>query len=216
MSDSEDYQDEYIFRPQQHLDAKWLNPDLQDALHDSVSLNVLYNSLAQDREIYFEARDGLVNASGVTAKLGDSGKYYCGLRNLTCTCCDGLCGPHSGCACASCAALSSDEERRLALEAKLVAPPSSVWFIDGIKWKQEPGPECLQSLMESMIWEQRIKAINTVTSCPIISQIRRLIVLCNRHLVAVLRFTIAAPSIDYLLNPVERYRHLLESFEVNR
>ncbi|XP_045542472.1 probable E3 ubiquitin-protein ligase HERC2 [Papilio machaon] len=187
MSDSEDYQDEYIFRPQQHLDAKWLNPDLQDALHDSVSLNVLYNSLAQDREIYFEARDGLVNASGITAKLGDSGKYYCGLRNLTCTCCDGLCGPHSGCACASCAALSSDEERRLALEAKLVAPPSSVWYIDGIKWKQEPGPECLQSLMESMIWEQRIKAINTVTSCPIISQIRRLVVLCNRHLVAVLR-----------------------------
>lgn len=30
------------------------------------------------------------------------------------------------------------------------------------------------------------------------------------------RFTIAVPSIDYLLNPVEKYRHLLESFGVNR
>lgn len=73
-------QDDFIFRPQQHLDAKWLNPDLQEALHNPDGLNILFNSLLQDREIYFDAGNGLVNSAGVTAKLGDSGKYYCGLR----------------------------------------------------------------------------------------------------------------------------------------
>ncbi|CAH2068345.1 unnamed protein product, partial [Iphiclides podalirius] len=195
MSVSE-HQEDFIFRPQNHLDAKWLNPDLQDALHnpdlqDALhnpdSLCSLFNSLIQDREIYFNAGNGLVNSSGITAKLGDSGKYYCGLRILTCTCCDGLCGPHSGCACVACTALSSDEVQRVSLQSKLAIPPPSTQVIDELKWKVDPGPECLQSLMESLMWEQRVRAINTVASCPFISQIRRLIVLCNRHLVAVIR-----------------------------
>lgn len=75
-----DEQDDFIFRPQQHLDAKWLNPDLHDVLQSPEALCTLFNSLLQDREIYFEAGNGLLNASGITAKLGDSGKYYCGLR----------------------------------------------------------------------------------------------------------------------------------------
>ncbi|XP_026727805.1 probable E3 ubiquitin-protein ligase HERC2 [Trichoplusia ni] len=182
-----DDQDDFIFRPQQHLDAKWLNPDFQEALHNPDALCTLFNSLLQDREIYFDAGNGLVNGAGITAKLGDSGKYYCGLRILTCTCCDGLCGPHSGCACPSCSALSAEEELRISIQSKVVAPSPSHQIIDDLKWKQDPGPECLQSLMESLVWEQRVRAINTAVSCPFISQIRRLIVLCNRHLVAVIR-----------------------------
>ncbi|XP_047031157.1 probable E3 ubiquitin-protein ligase HERC2 [Helicoverpa zea] len=182
-----DDQDDFIFRPQQHLDAKWLNPDLQEALHNPDGLCSLFNSLVQDREIYFDAGNGLVNGAGITAKLGDSGKYYCGLRILTCTCCDGLCGPHSGCACPPCSILSAEEELRISLQSKQVAPPPSHQIIDDLKWKQDPGPECLQSLMEALVWEQRVRAINTAVTCPFISQIRRLIVLCNRHLVAVIR-----------------------------
>lgn len=79
MSVSEE-QDDFIFRPQQHLDAKWHNPDLQDALHNPESLCALFNSLLHDREIYTDTEKGLVNSAGVTAKLGESGKYYCGLR----------------------------------------------------------------------------------------------------------------------------------------
>ncbi|CAH2243797.1 jg12710 [Pararge aegeria aegeria] len=180
-------QDNFIFRPQQHLDPKWLNPDLQEALHDPEAVCTLFNSLLQDREIYFDAGNGLVNGAGITAKLGDSGKYYCGLRILNCTCCDGLCGPHSGCACAPCTALSAEEELRTSIQSKIVAPPPSVQVIDDIKWKLDPGPECLKNLMEALVWEQRVRAINTAASCPFISQIRRLIVLCHRHLVAVIR-----------------------------
>lgn len=79
MSDREDF-DDYIFRPQQHLDSKWLHPDIQVALQNPDILCSLFNSLIQDREIYFNSVNGLVNSTGITAKLGDSGKYYCGLR----------------------------------------------------------------------------------------------------------------------------------------
>ncbi|XP_028033518.1 probable E3 ubiquitin-protein ligase HERC2 [Bombyx mandarina] len=184
---SHDEHEQFIFRPQQHLDAKWLNPDLQEALHNPDSLSALFNILLQDREIYFNAGSGLVNGAGITAKLGDSGKYYCGLRILTCTCCDGLCGPHSGCACVPCTALSVEEEHRISILTKYVNPPTSLQIIDDLKWKQDPGPECLLSLMESLIFEQRFRAINTAVSCPLVSEIRHLIVLCNRHLVAVIR-----------------------------
>ncbi|KAI5642407.1 regulator of chromosome condensation (RCC1) repeat domain-containing protein [Phthorimaea operculella] len=182
-----DDQDDFIFRPQQHLDAKWLNPDLQEALHNPEALCTLFNSLLQDREIFFESGNGLVNSAGVTAKLGDSGKYYCGLRILTCTCCDGLCGPHSGCACGPCSALSAEEELRVAIQSKLVPPPPSIQVIDDLKWKQDPGPESLKALQDALQWEQRTRAINAAVTCPFISQIRRLIALCNRHLVAVIR-----------------------------
>ncbi|XP_022131000.2 probable E3 ubiquitin-protein ligase HERC2 [Pieris rapae] len=186
MSVTDELED-FIFRPQQHLDPKWLNPDLQEALHSPEALCTLFNSLIQDREIYFDAGNGLVNGAGITAKLGDSGKYYCGLRILSCTCCDGLCGPHSGCACPPCTALSSEEELRASIQSKLVAPLHSAQVIDEIKWKQDPGSDNLQNLIESLVWEQRVRAIHTAVTCPYISQIRRLIVLCNRHLVAVIR-----------------------------
>lgn len=75
-----DEQDDFIFRPQQHLDAKWLNPDLKDALYSPEALCTHFNTLLQDREIYYDTGSGLVNAAGITAKLGDTGKYYCGLR----------------------------------------------------------------------------------------------------------------------------------------
>ncbi|GBP72265.1 E3 ubiquitin-protein ligase HERC2 [Eumeta japonica] len=186
MSDVEEQAD-FIFRPQPHLDSKWLHPDLQEALHKQDTLCVLFNSLIQDREIYFDATSGLLNPAGVVSKLGDSGRYYCGLKILTCTCCDGLCGPHSGCPCPPCSVLADEEELRVKNNAKILPPLSSAQLIDDLKWRADLGTESLQKLMESFIWEQRIRALNTAVTCPYISQIRRIIVLCNRHLVAVIR-----------------------------
>lgn len=41
--------------------------------------------------------------NGTYARLGESGKYYCGLRLGTrCACCDGFCGTTSGCNCFEC------------------------------------------------------------------------------------------------------------------
>lgn len=43
---------------------------------------------------------------------GESGHYYCGMRVLTCACCDGLCGPQMGCNCSPCQRLDQDETKR--------------------------------------------------------------------------------------------------------
>ncbi|XP_048005438.1 probable E3 ubiquitin-protein ligase HERC2 [Leguminivora glycinivorella] len=186
MSGAEDT-DEFIFRPQQHFDAKWLNPDLQGAVQCPQILVNHYNTIIQDSEVILDASAGLLNKAGITAKLGDNGKYYCGLRILTCTCCDGLCGPHSGCACGPCSTLSAEEELRIAMLTKLPIPQPSSTVIDELKWKLDPGPECLKSLLEALIWEQRTRAMHSAVTVPYVSQIRRLIVLCKRHLVAVIR-----------------------------
>jgi len=43
------------------------------------------------------------NKSGKNARLGENGKYYCGgPLDTPCFCCDGFCGPASGCNCADC------------------------------------------------------------------------------------------------------------------
>ena len=42
------------------------------------------------------------NSRGVRVHIGETGKYYCGQRVLNCDCCEGHCGPNSGCNCAQC------------------------------------------------------------------------------------------------------------------
>ena len=47
------------------------------------------------------------NSRGARVNIGDTGKYYCGQKMLTCPCCNdqgrnGACGPHSGCNCLEC------------------------------------------------------------------------------------------------------------------
>ena len=46
----------------------------------------------------------LINSKKNYARLGSTGKYYCGmpLDGQNCICCDGHCGPGSGCNCSSC------------------------------------------------------------------------------------------------------------------
>lgn len=52
------------------------------------------------------------NEAGFTARLGSSGKYYCG-KNLDpfCYCCDGFCGPTNGCNCNHCMKLDIEARR---------------------------------------------------------------------------------------------------------
>lgn len=43
------------------------------------------------------------NENGRQARLGESGKYYCGgVLGTNCMCCNGYCGPDNGCNCSAC------------------------------------------------------------------------------------------------------------------
>lgn len=71
---------ETTLRTQPRLDFKWLKIDLQTSLQSLDGLASLWNGLIQDGELTGSFSDGLLNSSGVTARKGESGKYYCGLR----------------------------------------------------------------------------------------------------------------------------------------
>ena len=50
-----------------------------------------------------------VNSMGKTARRGTSGKFYCGEKSdVTCSGCDGRCGPSNGCQCTHCMKLDME------------------------------------------------------------------------------------------------------------
>ena len=68
---------------------------------------------------------------------GATGKYYCGMKLLSCNCCDGHCGPNNGCNCGPCSQLDKEEEERK-VEVTRKPKPSGP-LIDSWTWGQQPG-----------------------------------------------------------------------------
>lgn len=70
---------------------------------------------------------------------GENGVYYCGLRVLNCTCCDGVCGPQRGCNCGPCQQLTLDAPQ---LQAKTKVTPAQQ-LLNSWTWAPD---KCLYSL----------------------------------------------------------------------
>ena len=66
--------------------------------------------------------------------LGESGHYYCNLRVLSCPCCDGICGPQSGCNCIPCQKLDEEEVHTVTKEKSVPAQCT----IDSWFWGSQP------------------------------------------------------------------------------
>jgi hypothetical protein len=81
----------------------------QASLSQSQSLPLLktgstpqsFNSLNAETTISIDAK---TNSKGYVARIGETGKYYCGkdLDRVDCRCCNGSCGPTNGCNCSAC------------------------------------------------------------------------------------------------------------------
>lgn len=72
--------------------------------HENTILEAYYGGLSKAKGIEerkVEYRE-CINMSK-KAKIGESGKYYCGIRQIVaCKCCDGKCGKDNGCNCVDC------------------------------------------------------------------------------------------------------------------
>lgn len=68
--------------------------------------------------------------------LGDSGHYYCGMKVLSCLCCDGICGPQHGCNCGPCQKIDSEEAARTTLLMENTMPAQQL--IDSWIWGLQP------------------------------------------------------------------------------
>ena len=72
---------------------------------------------------------------------GDTGHYYCGMKVLTCVCCDGHCGPTNGCNCPPCQRLDREDANLQQMES--VQPKPSTPLIESWTWGQQPGQFCV-------------------------------------------------------------------------
>ena len=57
----------------------------------------------QAQQLNFDRISDKQNEKGRRARIGESGKYYCGgVLDTNCMCCNGYCGPDNGCNCSAC------------------------------------------------------------------------------------------------------------------
>lgn len=115
-------------------------------------LKKLWNELVKDGEIPANPTDVKVNTSGVPAHKGESGHYYCGSNILSCSCCDGQCGPDVGCNCLSCQKL--DQEEREQKEEEEQQLPAAGTMMDSWIWGDQPSETQLQEALQALILEQ--------------------------------------------------------------
>ena len=85
----------------EHL-ASTHKDECKNRFDDIINLFKVKNDLATDTLTHSVGT--LRNSRGAQARLGATGKYYCGreLDGPKCYCCNGLCGISNGCNCSSC------------------------------------------------------------------------------------------------------------------
>ncbi|XP_026277054.2 E3 ubiquitin-protein ligase HERC2 [Frankliniella occidentalis] len=169
-------------RPLGRLDRKWLKVDLQSTLSRD-GLIRLWNEMVRDGELSRPGIDAYLNANGVPTHKGETGRYYCGLRVLNCTCCDGVCGPLEGCNCPPCQAIDNEELRRL--EAENNQPPPSQPQISSWTWGGQPTPEQLNQVVLSLRKEQINLCQNAAASTLSSRRLRQRLAIAHRVLVAI-------------------------------
>ncbi|XP_015113813.1 E3 ubiquitin-protein ligase HERC2 [Diachasma alloeum] len=179
-------------RPESRLDAKWLKTDLQRFLCRD-GLAELWNGMVRDGEIVGSFSDGLINAAGVISRKGDSGHYYCNLRVLSCLCCDGICGPQSGCNCGPCQKLDEeeaalDEEMAAALvRATEKSFPLAHTTMDSWLWSTKPSRSDWEASTEALIRDQTVLCNEVANSTLSATRLRQRLVIARRYFTALSR-----------------------------
>ncbi|KAK0097381.1 hypothetical protein PV326_002182 [Microctonus aethiopoides] len=171
-------------RPEARLDAKWLKTDLRRFLCRD-GLAELWNGMVRDGEIVGSFSDGLINSAGVVSRKGDSGHYYCNLRVLSCLCCDGICGPQSGCNCVPCQKL--DEEEATKPTSLMQNNPSAQCMIDSWLWGSPSSSHEWINCIESLIKEQTSLCHEVANSTLSSTRLRQRLVIARRYFTALSR-----------------------------
>ncbi|XP_025832237.1 E3 ubiquitin-protein ligase HERC2 [Agrilus planipennis] len=172
-------------RAQHRFDHKWLKTDLQSIFRKQDGLDSLWNRLINDGEVIGPFSDGLLNTAGVVARKGESGKYYCGLQVLTCTCCDGICGPHFGCNCQPCQKLDLEENDQVKDEKGTTVTPQSV--LDLWIWGPPPTYEQLESFTDILNKEQLKLCFEAASTSLSFQRLHRAFLVFKRYFIALNR-----------------------------
>ncbi|KAB7494648.1 E3 ubiquitin-protein ligase HERC2, partial [Armadillidium nasatum] len=198
------------FRPQARLDTKWLKSDLRSLL-ESDNLPIFYNQMVKDGEVTGPHSSGILNSAGATAKKevlpyfydqctsiddenkhtiishkSEGGHYYCGMKVLTCPCCDGICGPQSGCNCGPCQKLEKEEAERLQSFGQRPHPPS-LTLLESWNWGVQPSEDDLTKCIQSILVEQKANALEGASTTLSAFRIHQRFMVTQRYLIAMKR-----------------------------
>ncbi|XP_077868707.1 E3 ubiquitin-protein ligase HERC2-like [Saccoglossus kowalevskii] len=173
-----------VLRTQLRLDSKWLKTDLQAAFTKD-GLSRLWNELVKDGEITTSNSDTVVNCVGVPARKGETGHYYCGMRVLSCSCCDGHCGPNNGCNCSPCQKLDKEEKEHKDDEDK--RPPPAMALIESWTWGKQPDVQHLKECLHSLVYEQQQLATEAATTTLSSTRLQQRLTVLERYFTALAR-----------------------------
>ena len=101
------------------------------------------------------------------------------MRVLNCPCCDGICGPQSGCNCTPCQKLDRDQLEKEQEHIKGRYPPSD-YYLDSWTWGPQPTLENLQSCLESIVNEQNVLCLDAASTTLSASRIHQRFMVVNR------------------------------------
>ncbi|XP_060526978.1 E3 ubiquitin-protein ligase HERC2 [Cylas formicarius] len=177
---------EASLRAQPRLDLKWLKINIENLFYGEDALSSCWNALVNDGEVTGPFSTGLLNSAGVMAKEGEFGKYYCGRRVLTCTCCDGICGPQSGCNCAPCQKLDAEKAARTAKDKEEVIPRTET-LLERWAWGPQPTVDQLKQCIKSLNCEQASLCQEAATCTLSSTRLHCLIIILKRYLIALNR-----------------------------
>nr|XP_022328228.1 E3 ubiquitin-protein ligase HERC2-like isoform X2 [Crassostrea virginica] len=168
-------------RPQQRLDKRWVKTNLQ-GIFNRDELSSLWNELVKEGEISVSHNDGLINTAGVLARKGETGKYYCGMKVLTCSCCDGHCGPDNGCNCLPCQKLDQEEEQQH--REDLTYPKQSQPVINSWTWGEQPDSDQLKQCLKSVLYEHQRLCTEAYCTSASITRLQQRIAILQRFFIA--------------------------------
>ncbi|XP_048524463.1 E3 ubiquitin-protein ligase HERC2 [Dendroctonus ponderosae] len=172
-------------RAQPRLDLQWLKMNVESIFHSNENLVNTWNALISDGEVTGNFSPGLLNSAGVMAKEGEFGKFYCGQRVLTCTCCDGICGPLTGCNCPPCQNL--DAEKTALSAAKKEKLPLASTQLNQWAWGPQPTPEELRQCIQSLNCEQSMLCSEAADSTLSSTHLHYKLLILKRYFIALNR-----------------------------
>ncbi|XP_066141939.1 E3 ubiquitin-protein ligase HERC2 isoform X1 [Euwallacea fornicatus] len=139
-------------RAQPRLDLKWLKSNIENIFYGNENLVNTWNAMVSEGELTGSFSSGLLNSAGVMAREGEFGKYYCGQKVLTCACCDGICGPQTGCNCTPCQKLDAEKAAQT-VDKKEKAPLMDA-LLNQWAWGPQPTTDQLKLCIQSLNNEQ--------------------------------------------------------------
>lgn len=101
------------------------------------------------------------------------------MRVLTCPCCDGICGPQSGCNCGPCQKLDREEAEREFESGQSSTPPSSS-LLEGWRWGPQPQESDLRKCLDALVREQRLMCLDAASTTLSASRLQQRFMVAHR------------------------------------